>query len=279
MRRKVSSILLFLIIAAGIGLLLYPTVSDYWNSYHQSAAIADYSQKVEKLEGTELEEMWEEAKAYNRALAKKEDRYHMSEAEEEEYDQTLDVTGTGIMGYIEIPELEIRFPIYHKADEGILQVAVGHLPGSSLPVGGNGTHSVLVGHSGLPSAKLFTSLDTLKEGDIFILTVLKETLTYQVDQIKTVLPGEMEDLELCEEEDLCTLVTCTPYGVNSHRLLVRGHRIANIIEEPKEKPKEGKKDFPMFAAIAAAAAAVLLLLIVFLALRKRRKKRRRHRKR
>ena len=231
MRKHITNILLVLILLAGLSLLLYPSFSDWWNRYHQSRAIASYTDIVTHLDTGESERMWAEAEAYNRSLWTRVQRYQPSDEEHEEYSQILDVSGTGIMGYIEIPKINVSLPIYHGTDEAVLQIAVGHIEGSSLPVGGKGTHCVLSGHRGLPSARLFTDLDDLVESDTFTIDVLGQTLTYQIDQIRIVLPAELDDIELVEGQDYCTLVTCTPYGVNSHRMLVRGRRIANVEEE------------------------------------------------
>ena len=223
--KRITTVLLSLIFLTGLGFVLYPTVSDLWNKAHQSRAIAAYTSQVEKLDDTKSREMKEAAKEYNEGLLSKSDRWKLSEEEKKEYESLLDVSGTGIMGYIEIPKLNCSLPIYHGTDEGALQIAIGHLEGSSLPVGGESTHCVLSGHRGLPSARLFTDLDQLQKGDLFILNVLDEKLAYEVDQIEVVLPDEMDELAIEEGEDLCTLVTCTPYGINSHRLLVRGRRV------------------------------------------------------
>lgn len=227
MRKHFTSILLGIILLVGLSLLLYPSISDYWNYYHQSRSIAKYTEAVADLGETEKEQMHAAAVAYNEALQSNSNRWSLSEEEYQEYEDILDVSGTGIMGYIEIPNLQEQIPIYHGIRSETLQVAVGHMEGSSLPIGGNGTHAVISGHRGLKSAKLFTDLDQLAEGDIFKLSVLGETLTYQIDQIHIVLPTELQDLQIEEDKDYCTLLTCTPYGVNTHRLLVRGHRIAN----------------------------------------------------
>ena len=218
-----STVLLLLILLAGAGLLGYPTFADWWNSFHQSRAIAGYSEQVSQIDDAEYEKMLKDAHAYNRELLKKGDgRFNMTDEERKVYDSLLDVTGTGIMGYVEIPKINVSLPIYHGTDETILQIAVGHIEGSSLPVGGEGTHCVISGHRGLPSAKLFTDLDQLQEGDIVQITVLDETLTYEIDQIRIVLPNELEDLAIDPKKDYLTMVTCTPYGINSHRMLVRG---------------------------------------------------------
>lgn len=242
MKKHLSTIILVLILLTGLSLVLYPTVSEYWNMYHQSRIIADYTDDVEEIDEEEYARMWQEAQEYNRELARDGNCWKMTEEQKQKYYSVLNVGGTGVMGYIEIPKIHCSLPVYHGADETILQVAVGHIEGSSLPVGGSSTHCVLSGHRGLPSAKLFTDLDQMEKGDIFLLKILNETLAYEVDQIKTVLPEEMDNLKIEEGEDLCTLVTCTPYGVNSHRLLVRGHR-TEYTEEVQEQLAESPKTF------------------------------------
>ena len=242
MKKHLSTIILVLILLTGLSLVLYPTVSEYWNMYHQSRIISDYTDNVEEIDPEEYARMWQEAQEYNRELARDGNCWKMTEEQKQKYYSVLNVGGTGVMGYIEIPKIHCSLPIYHGADETILQVAVGHIEGSSLPVGGSSTHCVLSGHRGLPSAKLFTDLDQMEKGDIFLLKILNETLAYEVDQIKTVLPEEMDNLKIEEGEDFCTLVTCTPYGVNSHRLLVRGHR-TEYTEEVQEQLAEPPKTF------------------------------------
>ncbi|MBR2572283.1 MAG: class C sortase [Clostridia bacterium] len=227
MRKHLSTILLVLILFAGILILLYPTLSDYWNSFHQSRAIASYIEQVSEVDPEEYRAEWEAAIAYNETLPFKPNRFELSEEEKEEYRNLLNPMGTGIMGYIEIAKIRCTLPIYHGTDEAVLQNSIGHIEGSSLPTGGLGTHTVLSGHRGLPSAKLFTDLDKMEIGDLFVLRVMGEVMTYEVDQILTVLPFEMQALAIDPEADLCTLITCTPYGINTHRLLVRGRRIEN----------------------------------------------------
>ena len=226
-KNRIVVILLIVVLLAGLSLLLYPFVSDYWNSLHQSRAIATYMEAVTELDDTAYERWWKEAQAYNASLPGTLDRFHPDEEEQRSYEKLLDISGTGILGYVEIPSIDVLLPIYHGTDEEVLQVAIGHIEGSSLPAGGPSTHCVISGHRGLPSAKLFTDLDQLAEGDIFVLRVLDETLTYEVDQIHIVEPDDISRLGIEEDRDLCTLITCTPYGVNSHRLLVRGHRVEN----------------------------------------------------
>ena len=263
MRKRLTTVILLLVLLTGLSLLLYPTVSDYWNSFHQSRAIASYTAQVEEMDPADYEAMWNAAAEYNqRLLADTGDRYRMTEAEEEEYESLLDVTGTGVMGYVEIPKLKTSLPIYHGTDAAVLQIAIGHLAGSSLPVGGEGTHCVLTGHRGLPSAKLFTNLDEMVEGDTFSLHVLDQTLTYEVDQIRVVEPQELDDLEIEEGKDYCTLVTCTPYGVNSHRLLVRGHRIAD--QQNASVPADAVQIDRFLVSPVVAAVLIGLILIIIL---------------
>ena len=229
-KSRILSLLLILALLAGLSLLLYPTAADWWNSMHQSRAIASYVESVVELDETQYESVWQAAVEYNAGIPDEDTRFLPDEEEKALYETLLNVGGDGIMGYVEIPKIDVELPIYHGTNEEILQTAVGHIEGSSLPVGGEGTHSVISGHRGLPSARLFTDLDQLEPGDTFMLHVLNETLTYEVDEINTVLPDDISLLGLEDGEDLCTLVTCTPYGVNSHRLLVRGHRVENAPE-------------------------------------------------
>ena len=258
-KKHFTTILLVLILLTGVSLLLYPTVSDYWNSFHQSQAIASSVEAVAEIDNTDYEKMWQEAVAYNEKLKDNSGRWTPTDEELEEYDQILNISDTGIMGYVEIPKINVSLPIYHGTDEAILQIAIGHIPGSSLPVGGKGTHCVISGHRGLPSAKLFTDLDQMEEGDLFKMRVLDETLTYEVDQIRIVQPEDLSDLEIDEDKDLCTLVTCTPYGINSHRLLVRGHRVENLKEDTIRVTADAQQIDPVMVAPAVAVPLVLLL--------------------
>lgn len=227
---SISTIILVIILLAGVGIFLYPSVSDWWNSMHATRAIANYVTVVEAMSEQDKVELFESARAYNESLSNGVD-FDLSDEEYAEYEKLLDVTGTGIMGYVQISAIGVNLPIYHSVDEGVLQIAVGHIPGSSLPVGGERTHCVLSGHRGLPSAKLFSDLDQIVEGDTFTLNIMDQTITYMVDQIRIVLPEETDELAIQPGKDYCTLVTCTPYGINSHRMLVRGRRIDNIIGE------------------------------------------------
>ena len=274
-RKHISTIFIILIFLVGLGFISYPTVSNLWNQAHQSRAIATYSKQVEKLDDSENKKMLKAARKYNKSLLKKSDHWKLSKKDKKKYESLLDVSGTGIMGYIEVPKIDCSLPIYHGTDEGALQIAIGHLEGSSLPVGGKSTHCVLSGHRGLPSARLFTDLDQMEEGDIFILNILGRKLAYEVDQIKVVLPEEMSDLEIEEGKDLCTLVTCTPYGLNTHRLLVRGHRTEYVEKKVAEEKKEVQtKKTDIRLMIAGGAGVLMLLIIIIVIVIKRRRKRR-----
>lgn len=274
-RKHISTIFIILIFLVGLGFISYPTVSNLWNQAHQSRAIATYSKQVEKLDDSENKKMLKAARKYNKSLLKKSDHWKLSKKDKKKYESLLDVSGTGIMGYIEVPKIDCSLPIYHGTDEGALQIAIGHLEGSSLPVGGKSTHCVLSGHRGLPSARLFTDLDQLEEGDIFILNILGRKLAYEVDQIRVVLPEEMSDLEIEEGKDLCTLVTCTPYGINTHRLLVRGHRTEYVEKKVAEEKKEVQtKKTDIRLMIGGGAGVLILLIIIIVIVIKRRRKRR-----
>ena len=272
---RLSTFMIILIFLAGVSFLAYPTVSNLWNQAHQSRAIATYSKQVEKLDDSENKKMLKAARKYNKSLLKKSEHWKLSKKDKKKYESLLDVSGTGIMGYIEVPKIDCSLPIYHGTDEGALQIAIGHLEGSSLPVGGKSSHCVLSGHRGLPSARLFTDLDQMEEGDIFILNILGRKLAYEVDQIKVVLPEEMSDLEIEEGKDLCTLVTCTPYGINTHRLLVRGHRTEYVEKKVEEEQKEVQtKKTDIRLMIAGGAGVLILLIIIIVIVIKRRRKRR-----
>ena len=271
-QKNLSNIILIVVFFVGLSVLLYPTVSDYWNSLHQSRAIATYSDAVEEMDTSDYERMWAEAEAYNEKLYESGHGLGLAEDEKEEYESILDVSGTGIMSYIEIPSIKCSLPIYHGTDEAILQIAVGHIEGSSLPVGGKSTHCVLSGHRGLPSAKLFSDLDKLEEGDLFMIRTLNETLTYEVDKIRIVLPEEIDDLKIVEGEDLCTLVTCTPYGINTHRLLVRGHRVANLEDADNIRVTAEAMQVDTRIVAAFVAVPILLILLIYLLVSTRKKR-------
>lgn len=275
MKKKSSFVTAILIAAllAGALLLLYPTVSDYWNSFHQSRAIASYAEQVADLDDTTYDQIWADARAYNETLDNSTSRFVMTEEQKKIYEALLNIADNGVMGYIEIPKIKCNLPIYHGTDEAVLQIAIGHVQGSSLPAGGESTHCVLSGHRGLPSAKLFSDLDQLTEGDVFLLRVLDETLTYEVDQIRTVLPDELDDLAIEEGKEYCTLVTCTPYGINSHRLLVRGHRVENQASASTIRvTADAMQIEPLLIAPLVAAPMLLVLLVMVLIPHRTKKK-------
>ena len=270
MKKNKSTIILILVFFVGLSVMLYPTLSDYVNQLHQSRAVATYAEDVDNLTDADYSAYFEAADAFNAQIAADPDAlFHADRFTS--YNATLDVTGTGIMGYITIEKIGVELPIYHGTSDGVLQIAAGHLEGTSLPVGGGSTHAVISAHRGLPSAKLFTNLDQLEVGDTFRITVLDKTFIYEVDQIKTVLPDDVSDLLIDEEKELCTLVTCTPYGINSHRLLVRGHRIES-------------EDMRSFGAISDAfiidrlivtpvvAMPIILLLILYVCFKPAKRK-------
>ena len=276
MKKNRSTIILILIFLVGLSVMLYPTVSDYINQKNQSRAVASYSEEVENLSDVDYQAYFDAADDYNRRLAETPDAFYRPE-EVSGYTDTLDVSGTGIMGYITISKIGVELPIYHGTSDGVLQVAAGHLEGSSLPVGGAGTHAVISAHRGLPSAKLFTNLDELEAGDTFTITVLDRVLTYEVDQISIVLPTETDLLQPVEGKDYVTLMTCTPYGINTHRLLVRGKRIENAENQKHIRvTADALRIEPIIVAPALAVPMLLVMLVVMLAvphLRKRKNQR------
>ena len=275
MKKKINNLItvfLVLILLAGLSLLLYPTFSDWWNSYHQTKAIASYAANVANLSNEDYEKIWKAATEYNASLSERNSDYTLTEEQKKQYEQLLNVSGDGIMGYIEIPSINCSLPIYHGTQESVLQIAVGHIEWSSLPVGGASSHCVVSGHRGLPSAKLFTNLDELSKGDTFMLRVLDEVLTYEVDQILIVEPQEIGALQIEEGKDYCTLVTCTPYGINTHRLLVRGHRIDNIEEAKTIRVTADAIQIEPLLVAPVVATPILLLLIILLLLPKQPRK-------
>lgn len=277
MRKNLSTIILILIFLVGLSVMLYPSVSDAVNRKHQSRAVASYAEEVEQLSDADYQTYFDAADAYNRQLNTTPNAFYKPDLVSG-YAQTLDISGTGIMGYITIPKISVELPIYHGTDEGVLQVAAGHLEGSSLPVGGVGTHAVISAHRGLPSAKLFTNLDELEVGDRFTITVLNRVLTYEVDQISIVLPTEIDQLLPTEGMDYVTLMTCTPYGINTHRLLVRGKRVETT--ESQKHIRVAADAFRIEPIIVAPILAIPMLLAALVGvlvaphLRKRSKRRR-----
>ena len=277
MRKNLSTIILILIFLVGLSVMLYPSVSDAVNRKHQSRAVAGYAEEVEQLSDADYQTYFDAADAYNRQLNTTPNAFYKPDLVSG-YAQTLDISGTGIMGYITIPKISVELPIYHGTDEGVLQVAAGHLEGSSLPVGGAGTHALISAHRGLPSAKLFTNLDELEVGDRFTITVLNRVLTYEVDQISIVLPTEIDQLLPTEGMDYVTLMTCTPYGINTHRLLVRGKRVETT--ESQKHIRVAADAFRIEPIIVAPILAIPMLLAALVGvlvaphLRKRSKRRR-----
>lgn len=265
MKKHLSTIVLLLIFLLGLSLILYPTVADWWNSFHQTRAVASYVEKVTTMDDDKYEEIWSAAWEYNQSLLDRPNDFILTPEQQANYQSLLNIGDNGVMGYIEIPKIDVLLPLYHGTDRVVLQVAVGHLEWTSLPVGGEGSHCVVSGHRGLPSAKLFTDLDQMEVGDTFLLRVLDEVLTYEVDQIRIVEPQETDDLLIEEGKDLCTLVTCTPYGINTHRMLVRGRRIATEeVKAVRRVTADAIQIEPITVAPFVAAPMLLVLLITIL---------------
>ncbi len=272
MKKNLSNIILIAFFLIGLSLLLYPTVSDYWNSLHQTQVVMQYTQEVANLDNEQYDRLINDAREYNKTIIGRDKSVKMTEEEKAVYESLLNPSGNGIMGYIEIPSIDVSLALYHTVEESVLQIAVGHIEWSSLPVGGEGSHAVLSGHRGLPSAKLFSDLDKLSVGEVFKLNILDETLTYEVDQILIVLPEELDSLEIEEGKDLCTLVTCTPYGINTHRLLVRGHRVENEWEALNVRVSADAVQIDPIAVAPIVAAPILLILLVLLLITTRKRR-------
>ncbi len=273
-RGRLGTVVLVIVFLVGIGILLYPSISNWWNARVQSRAVAVYDEAVAAMDEADYSAYWEAAEAYNEKLAAIGSSSAISNTDlvDEEYWDLLDITGTGIMGYITIDKINVELPIYHGTSSSVLSAGAGHLEGTSLPVGGANTHCVISAHRGLPSALLFTNLDQLEEGDTFTITVLDEVLTYEVDQISIVLPNEIENLYIEEGEDYCTLMTCTPYGINTHRLLVRGVRTTNAEDTHIRVTAEAYQiDTILVAAIAAVPMLIILLVWLIVSTRRKRK--------
>ena len=278
MKKNKSTIILILVFFVGLSVMLYPTISDYVNQLHQTRAVANYAADVDKLSDADYTAYFEAADAFNAQIAADPDALYFPDRFPS-YESTLDVTGTGIMGYITIEKIGVELPIYHGTSDSVLQVAAGHLEGTSLPVGGASTHAVISAHRGLPSAKLFTNLDQLEVGDTFTITVLDRTLTYEVDNISIVLPTETDSLKVSEGKDYITLMTCTPYGINTHRLLVRGHRV-NTRESQKHVrvTADATRIDPIITAPVIALPMLAVLLIWLLVTTRKRPKAGKHEK-
>jgi len=269
---RIITILLMLVLVIGLSLLLYPSFSNAWNQRHQTHAIEGYAQQVSSLGDEDYEAIWQAAIDYNKTLPERSEIRTLPPEEYALYEKLLLVGSQQVMGYIEIPEIAVELPIYHGTDEAVLQVAIGHLEWTSLPTGGESTHCVVSGHRGLPSARLFTDLDKLVVGDQFLLHVLDETLTYEVDQIRIVEPHETDELLIQEGKDLCTLLTCTPYGINSHRLLVRGHRVENQVQAQTVRVTADAMIVEKLVVAPFVLLPILLVLLVWLLVTTRKRK-------
>ena len=263
LKKHLVTIILSGVLAVGLGLLIYPSFADYWNSMHQAHTILNYAEEISNMDDNQYEEMIEAARAYNDEIAENGIHWTLTEEEQEEYNSLRAAGSTGVRGYIDISKINIKLPIYHGTSEEVLQTSIGHLEGTSLPVGGEGSHCALSGHRGLPSAKLFSDLDKLKEGDTFIMVILNETLTYEVDQIRVVEPSDLSALRVEPGQDYCTLVTCTPYGINTHRLLVRGHRVENA-DGDLRVVADAIQIEPIYIAPFIAVPMILILLVLML---------------
>lgn len=264
MRKKsglITTIIFVIILLVGLSVMLYPIVSNWWNSKVQSRAVASYNDTIAQIDDSETEKMLEKAHEYNRKLASMGSPF-FDYKELSDYYEILDVSGTGIMGYITIPVIKVEIPIYHGTSDSVLNIAAGHLEGSTLPVGGIGTHSVISAHRGLPSAKLFSDLDQLVVGDTFTITVLNDIYTYEIEEILIVLPHEMDKLAIYPDKDYVTLMTCTPYGVNTHRLLLRAHRIETIYQSTVRVNADAMQVDPMLV-VPGMCVPLLVLLIIF----------------
>lgn len=276
-KRWLSNLLILLVFLIGFGILAYPTVSDMWNKYRNAQLITRYKESVQTLSEEDYSEVWKEAKEYNKkhkqnnlvAVLGEETDYEM----DKEYESVLNPNGDGLMGSIDIPKIGERIAIYHGLGSNVLEKGCGHAEGTSLPIGGTSTHAALAAHRGLPSAKLFTDLDQMEVGDIFIINILNEKLAYQVDQIKTVLPEQVEDIAIVDGEDYVTLITCTPYGVNTHRLLVRGTRVEYVPEimEPEETmPEKIAQIHPMYFLIGGLCAFMIIVIILYFSIKRKK---------
>lgn len=284
LRAHLATIFASLVFLAGIGLIAYPTVSDWWNSWHQSQVVMNYVADVEEMSQEEIDAQFAHAFEYNRAVGRDGVNWHHDEAQVQDYLSQLTSPNRTVMGYVSIEKIGVMLPIYHTTDESILATSIGHLEGSSLPVGAasynedtarvedaeDGSHCVLSGHRGLPSARLFTDLDKLEEGDTFQLIVLDRVMTYEVDQVLVVEPDEMDELEIVEGRDLCTLITCTPYGINTHRLLVRGTRVPTPEDAPMPTPEMAWYEILLKWWPLVAGALVGVVALVVRGVRRRR---------
>ncbi|MDO4803266.1 MAG: class C sortase [Lachnospiraceae bacterium] len=269
LRSKIITIILFAIMLVGAGLMLYPSAANWWNSLTQTGYVASYMSEVASMDKSEYEKILNEAIEYNKKLSETGLNFDMTEEEMEEYNRVLNVSGSGVMGYIDIPKINETLPVYHNTEDTILRIAVGHIVGTSLPVGGESSHCVVSGHRGLPTAKLFTDIVKLVEGDTWTLNVLDQVLTYEVDQIRVVEPSNMKYIQIEKGKDYCTLVTCTPYGINSHRILIRGHRIPNVQANLRVTADAMIIDKIYVAPFVAAPILIILLIMMLVTTRKK----------
>ena len=266
MKKSIIRILFIMGIFATLSVLLYPIVADYVNSRSQSRVVSNYFEDMADIDDGNKQAILEAAYEYNRNLLHDTDRFDFTDEEMSDYRRQLDI-GNGIMGILNIDKIGVNLPIYHGTDEGVLQIGIGHLQGTSLPIGGTGTHSFITGHRGLPSSKLLSDLDEMGKGDLFIIYTMGETLTYQVDDIQTVMPDGVKELEIYPDMDYCTLVTCTPYGINTHRLLVRGHRVKNISDSQLEMIYDGVKRPEKITVVGIFMILVLPFLLIIAIIR------------
>ena len=271
LKKHLLTVLMLMGLAVGVGLLLYPSVANYWNSFHQTQAIMSYNEAVSQMDTADYKKILDDAKAYNKKLGKSGIQWVMTDEQRAEYQRQLKIDGTGVMGYVSIPKIHVKLPLYHGTEENVLQTSIGHLEQTSLPVGGKSSHCVVSGHRGLPSARLFTDIVDLKEGDTWTMTVLNETVTYEVDQIRIVEPADLSNLQIEKKKDYATLVTCTPYGINTHRLLVRGHRIPNA-DGDANLTADAIQIEPIYIAPFLAAPILLALLAILLVSTRRAKR-------
>jgi len=271
LKKHLLTVILVAGLAAGAGLLLYPSVANYWNSFHQTRAIMDYNDAVSSMSHEDYDAILDEARDYNKKLGETGIQWNMTDAQKEEYNRMLKINGTDVMGYVSIPKIHVKLPMYHGTDEAVLQTSIGHLEQTSLPVGGKRSHCSVSGHRGLPSARLFTDLDKLKEGDTWTMNVLNETLTYEVDQIRIVEPEDLSNLGIMGKKDFCTLITCTPYGINTHRLLIRGHRIPNADGDANLTADAIQIEPKYIAPFLAIPILIALFIILMISTRRARR--------
>ena len=271
LKKHLLTVILVAGLVAGAGLLLYPSVANYWNSFHQTRAIMGYNDAVSEMSQEDYTAILDEAKAYNKRLGKSGIQWNMTDAQKEEYNKMLRIDGTEVMGYISIPKIHVKLPMYHGTEEAVLQTSIGHLEQTSLPVGGKSSHCSVSGHRGLPSARLFTDLDRLKEGDTWTMTILNETVTYEADQIRIVEPEDLSNLGIEKKKDFCTLITCTPYGINTHRLLIRGHRIPNADGDANLTADAIQIEPKYIAPFLSIPILIALLIIMMITTRKARR--------